>query len=455
MQGTDTLRLGSGGGFWGDAYDPAEQLLRAGRLDFLCFDFLAELTMAILHRQKARNPEAGYVADVVPFMTGLAPLAREHGTCLVSNGGGANPAAAGRAIAADLRQRGLRNMRIGVVHGDDLMDRLDAMIADGVPLPNSVTGQSDLAGLRDRILCANVYAGAEGIMEAVGAGAQIIVTGRVADSALFVGPILQRLAVGYDDPDLVAAAVVAGHIAECASACTGGMSSRFDEMPRMGEVGFPIIEFSRDGSAVITKLPGTGGIVDTFTVKEHLVYEIGDPRRYMVPDGIVDLTAPSVIQAGPDRVLVRGCKGQPRPRQLKLLIGYADGWIGEGLLMFPWPRALDRARKARDTLMERFGRLGLEADDVQFSFVGIDTLHGPAAPQPERDDFNEVGLRVAVRTRTQAEAEKVRRACTHLWIMGPGGTSFGAPFKPRPAISLWPTYIDRNMVTQKMEIIES
>ncbi|AOB31367.1 hypothetical protein AKI39_12750 [Bordetella sp. H567] len=450
-----TIRLGAGGGFWGDAYDPAEELLRQGRLDFMCFDFLAELTMAILHRQKKRNPDSGYVPDVLSFMTSLAPIAREHGTCLVSNGGGANPLAAGRAIADALRREGSPGMKIGVVGGDDLMHRLDALIADGLPLVNTATGEGDLKSLRDRILCANVYAGADGIMQAVQAGADIVVTGRVADSALFVGPILQRLGKGYDDPDLVAAAITAGHIAECAAGCTGGMSSRFDEMPHMGRVGFPIIEFEADGSAVVTKLPDTGGRVDEFTVKEHLVYEIGDPRSYAAPDGIADFTAPSLREIAPDRVRVSGCKGAGRPRQLKLLIGYADGWIGEGFMLFPWPRALERARKAQATLSERFERLGLNADDILFSYVGVNALHGPAAPWPAAADMNEVGLRVAVRTRTQEEAEKVRRACTHLWIMGPGGTSFGAPFKPRPAVSLWPTVIDRELVESTMEIIES
>jgi len=455
MKGSTTIRLGCGGGFWGDAYDPAAELVASANLDFLCFDFLAELTMAILHRQKSRAPELGYVSDVVPFMSNLATQAREQGTCLVSNGGGANPAAAGRAIADALAQRGLRGTRIGVVSGDDLMDRLDELIADGVPLVNSATGAADLSTIRSRILCANVYAGSEGIIDALAADADIVVTGRVADSALFVGPILQRLGKGYDDPDLVAAAIVAGHIAECAAGCTGVMSSRFDEMPHMGRAGFPIIEFAADGSAIFTKLAGTGGRVDQFTVKEHLVYEIGDPRRYAVPDGVADMTSPRIAELGADRVKVSGSRGTGRPSQYKLLIGYSDGWIGEGLMMFPWPRALDRARKAETTLRERFERMGLVADAIEFSYIGVNTLHGPAAPWPQDDNSNEIGLRVAVRTRTRDEAEKVRRACSHLWIMGPGGTSFGAPFKPRPAISLWPTLIDRELVSHHMEIIES
>ncbi len=449
------VRIGCGSGFWGDAFDPADELLRGGHLDYLAFDFLAELTMALLQRIRAKNPAAGYVEDAVQLMVDMAATARDAGTVLVSNGGGINPLAGARAITERLAGAGMRGVRVGTVHGDDLLPRLDDLVAQGVPLANAVTGETSLERIRRRIVCANAYLGADGIMAALADDAQIVLTGRVADSALFIGPILHRLGAGFDDPDLVAAAITAGHIAECAAGCTGGMSSRFDEMPDMGRVGFPIIEFAADGTTVITKLPGTGGRVDAFTVKEHLVYEIGDPNRYIVPDGVADFTAVHIVEEAPDRVAVTGARGLPPPRDLKVLIGYADGWIGEGLLMFPWPRAFARARKARATLLERFERLGLEARDIEFSYVGINSLHGPAAPLPEADDLNEVGLRVAVRTGTREEAEKVRRACSQLWIMGPGGTSFGVPMKPRPVVSLWPTFVPRELVPAKVELIAS
>ncbi|HEX4883345.1 MAG TPA: acyclic terpene utilization AtuA family protein [Casimicrobiaceae bacterium] len=455
MNRHDHVRIGCGSGFWGDAADPAFELLEHGRLDYLGFDYLAELTMALLQRLRAKDPDAGFVEDAVQTMTDMAPLARRAGTRLVSNGGGVNPRAGARAIAQRLAARGERGVKIATVVGDDLLGRLDELVAAGVPLANSATGSSDLASIRSRIVCANAYLGSEGIIEALGHDPDIVITGRVADSAVFVGPILAHLGAGYEDPDLVAAAITVGHIAECSSGCTGGMSSRFDEMEAMGRAGFPIIEFARDGRAVITKLPGTGGRVDAFTVKEHLVYEIGDPRGYPVPDGVADFTSVRLAETGPDRVEVSGVRGRPRPKDLKVLIGYADGWIGEGLLMFPWPRALARARKARTTLLERFDRLGLAPDAVEFSFVGINALHGPAAPMPERDDLNEVGLRVAVRTRSRDDADKVRRACSQLWIMGPGGTSFGVPMKPRPVVSLWPTFVPRELVPHSVEVVTS
>jgi hypothetical protein len=427
---TEIARVGCGSGFWGDAFDPAMELLEHGGLDALSFDFLAELTMALLQRQRAREPGAGYVEDAVDFMTAMAPVARANGTRLVSNGGGVNPQAGATELAHRLAERGQRGTRIGVVGGDDLLGRLDALAQQGVALDNAVTGEAGIERIRKRIVCANAYLGSEGIVDTLAAGADIVLTGRVADSAVFVGPIMHRLGLDYAQPDLVAAAIAAGHIAECAAGCTGGMSSRFDTMPAMGRAGFPIIEFGRDGEFAITKLPGTGGRVDTFTVKEHLVYEIGDPRSYAVPDGVADFTALRLRQDGTDRVA--------------------------GLLMFPWPHAFARAQKARQTLTERFERLGLAPQEIEWSYVGINTLHGPAAPMPDRpDDLNEVGLRVAVRTATREEADKVRRACAQMWIMGPGGTAFGVPIKPRPVVSLWPTFIPRELVPWHTEIIES
>ena len=453
---TDQVRVGCGSGFWGDAFDPAMELLQRGQLDALSFDFLAELTMALLQRQRSKNPQAGYVEDAIDFMTTMAETARDRGTRLVSNGGGVNPRSGATVLAARLREAGLAGTKIGVVAGDDLLSRIDELLARGVSLENAVTGERGIDRIRKRIVCVNAYLGSEGIIETLDAGADIVLTGRVADSAVFVGPILQALGLGYDDPDVVAAAIAAGHIAECAAGCTGGMSSRFDTMPAMGRVGFPIIEFARSGEFAITKLPGTGGRVDEFTVKEHLVYEIGDPNRYPVPDGLADFTSLALREDGTDRVVVSHARGQPRPDNLKVLIGYNDGWIGEGLLMFPWPRALERAAKAKQTLTERFERLGLRPQEIEWSLLGVNALHGPAAPPPSNPDaLNEVGLRVAVRTGTREEADLVRRACSHMWIMGPGGTAFGVPMKARPVISLWATYVPRELVPWTTEVITS
>jgi hypothetical protein len=438
--------------------DPAMELLEKGQLDYLCFDFLAELTMALLQRQKLKNPSAGYIPDAVQYMNTMMPLARERGTRLISNGGGVNPRAAAQRIVEGARAAGLTGAKIALVEGDDLLDKLDLMQSQGVPLVNMDTGDTDFAAIRSRVVSANVYTDSTGIVEGLQGGADVVIAGRVSDNAVYVGPLVHEFGWQRDAAhiDRLAAAVTLGHIVECAAACTGGMSSRFAQMPRMGQVGFPIVEFHRDGSADISKVEGSGGRIDMFTVKEHLVYEIGDPSNYLMPDAVADFTSLRLEQAGADRVRVSGVKGKPAPDLLKLVVGYQDGWIGESMAFFPWPNAYDRACKAKETMLERFERMGLAADQVHFDFVGINTLHGPGAPMPDTkaaNELNEVGLRCAVRTRTMEEADKVRRAGAHLWIMGPGGTSFGTPMKPRPVVSLWPTLIPREFVQQRTEIL--
>jgi hypothetical protein len=455
-----TVRLGAGGGFWGDALDPAMEVLREGNVEYLCFDFLAELTMALLQRQRQKNPQAGYIPDAVQAMKAMMPLARERGTRLVSNGGGVNPRSGAEKIVADARELGLQGTRVALVEGDDLLGRIDELLQAGLKLAHMETGDEDFARVRGKVVAANVYTDASGITEGLAGGADVVIAGRVSDNALYVAPVMHEFGWRYDPGhnDRIAAAITLGHIVECASACTGGMSSRFAEMPHMGRVGFPIVDFHADGSAEIGKVPGSGGRVDAHTVKEHLVYEIGDPRAYLMPDGVADFTSLKLAEVGPDRVRVSGVTGRGRPDTLKLVIGYQDGWIGESMAFFPWPHAYERAVKARETMLERFERMGLQADQIHFDFVGLNVLHGPAAPMPDAQllaGCNEVGLRCAVRTRTAEEAEKVRRAGTHLWIMGPGGTSFGTPMKPRPVVSLWPTLIPRELVRQTVSILEA
>lgn len=452
----DTIRLGSGSGFWGDALDPAVELLLKGELDFLCMDYLAELTMALLQRQKSKGPDQGYIPDIISHMRTLLPLAREKGVRIICNAGGANPRAAAEKVRELAQRIGLPGVKVALVEGDGFLERLDDLIESGVPLENLDTGETDIRRIRNRVVSANAYTDSSGIRDALDRGADVVIAGRVSDNALYVGPIMHGFGWSYEETDanLIAAGITVGHVVECAAAATGGMSSRFNEMPRMGEAGFPIVEFSRDGTAVITKVEGSGGRVDLFTVKEHLVYEIGDPANYLMPDGVADFTKLKVEEAGPDRVRLSAMAGRGRPETLKLVVGYEDGWIGEGMMFFPWPNALGRAEKAKQSLLERFGRLGLKADSMQFDLVGVNMLHGPAAPAPDYEP-NEVGLRVAVHTDTKEEAEKVRRACSSLWIMGPGGTSFGAPMKPRPVYGVWPTLVPRDLVRQNVEILQA
>lgn len=453
---TRHVRLGAGSGFWGDALDPAVELLERGRLDYLAMDYLAELTMALLQRQKLKDANSGYIPDLPVHMRALLPLARKSGTRVICNGGGANPRAGAERIRDLARELGLEGTRIAVIEGDDLLPRLDELIEAETDLTNLDTGDRNFAAIRNRVVAANVYTDSSAIVSALEQDAHVVVAGRVSDNALYVGPVMHEFGWLHDDAHAqrIAAAITVGHVVECAAATTGGMSSRFADMPNMGNAGFPIVEFSEDGEAIITKVEGSGGRVDPFTVKEHLVYEVGDPSRYLMPDGVADFTSVRIDEVGANRVRLSNMTGSGRPDLLKLVVGYEDGWIGEGMLFFPWPYALERAEKAKQTLVERFDRLGLKSNDVHFDFVGVDMLHGHASPRPDYEP-SEVGLRVAVHTDTKAEAEKVRRACSQLWIMGPGGTAFGTPIKPRPVYGLWPTLVPRSLITQTVEILEA
>jgi len=454
---TRKLRIGSGSAFWGDAVDRAMDLLENGELDYMSFDFLAELTMALLQRLRSKNPNAGYVPDVIDFMRQTMPVARKNGTKLVSNGGGVNPLAAGHKIVEAARELGLMGTKVGVIEGDDIFGRIDELVARNVPLVNLDTGDTDFEAIRSRIVAANVYTDASGISEALAKGADVVVAGRVSDNALYVGPIMHELGWTYDEAyhDRVAAAITIGHIIECSGACSGGLHARFQDAQHMGRQGYPFADVFEDGSAEISKVDGTGGLVNRLSITEHLLYEINDPRRYIMPDGIADFTTLALEEVAKDRVRVTNMTGKGRPDLLKVVIGYEDGWIGEGMVFFPWPNALERARKAKETVLERFEQMNLAADEIQFDIIGANMLHGPAGPIDESIDYGEIGLRVAAKTKTKDEAEKVRRACSNLWIMGPGGTSFGTPQKPRPVVSLWPTLIPRDFITQSVTILEA
>lgn len=450
-----SVRLGSGSAFWGDATDPAAELLREGKLDYLCFDYLAELTMSLLERQRQKDPEAGFVGDAIEFQSTLLNEAQQCGTRLISNAGGANPSTAAKLMVKLARQKNLSNLKIAAVEGDNIVDRLGEIFRSGIKLDNMDTGQP-FESIHNRVVSASVYTGADGIVEALELGADVVLAGRVSDNAPYVGALMHEFGWkhGPDHADLVGGGITLGHVVECAAGCTGGMSSRWAEMPSMGKAGFPILEVDSDGTAVVTKCDGTGGRVDEFTIKEHLLYEIGDPKNYVMPDGVADFTTVQVREVGPDRVHLSGMSGKSRPDNFKVLIGYNDGWIGEGMLFFPWPDAIGRANKARETLLERFERMELKSKDIHFDLVGVNMLHGPAAAPDPTVEPNEVGLRVAVRTESRDEAEKVRRACANLWIMGPGGTSFGVPLKPRPVVAIWPTLIPRSLITHTVNMFE-
>lgn len=454
-----TLRIGNGSAYWGDMLDPAVELAEKGNLDYLGLDHLAELTLAILQRMKAKNPQAGYIPDLITWTEALLPHTHGNGVKMITNAGGANPEAGGQAVIELARKLGFKGLKIATVTGDDVYDKLDALAAEGVKFVNMDTGEEGLERIRPDIVAANAYIGSEPIIEALQGQAEIVIAGRVSDSALSIGPIMHEFGWRFDQPDWdkIGAAITVGHIIECACFCTGGGSNQWREAVEAWRIGFPIAEFSEDGTAVITKVPGSGGIVNQWTVKEQITYEVADPRNYVMPDGVADFTSLRLAEVGQDRVRVTDMRGKPRPDTLKLCIGYQDGWIAEGLLLYAWPDALAKARRSEEIVRKRLKHLGLEPEEIRFDYLGLNTLHGQTAPAPLETNgaleaLNEVGLRLAAKCRTREEADLVRREATHLWTLGGTGTAFGVPFRPRPVISLWPALIPRQAITTEVRV---
>jgi len=447
------VRLGSGSAFWGDMLEPAVEIAKKGNVKYLGFDHLAELTMSILQRQKNKNPSMGYIRDIVPWMEAILPISQPKGIKLITNAGGVNPRSAAEQVAQVAKSLGFNGMKIAIIEGDDLYPKLDELIARGVDLTNLDTGEKDIRKVREKIIAANVYIGSESIIEALAAGADVVIAGRCSDTALYIGPIMYEFGWTFaKDWEKIAAAQIASHVIECAECATRGFNE-WDKVKNVADIGFPILEFSENGEAIIEKVPDSGGVVNEWSIKEQLMYEVHDPKNYIMPDGISDFTTIKLEDLGNDRVKLSNMGGKPRPEKLKVQIGYQDGWIGEGQIFFSWPNAYEKAKQAEEIIRERFKTVKLEAEEIQFDYVGVNMLHGTVAPEPS-SDLNEVGLRVVARTKTREEALKIGREATHIWTLGGVGTAYGTPYRPRPVISLWPTLIPREEVKTTFTIKE-
>jgi len=441
------VRIGGGMGFYGDSIYPSLDTVLSGDVQYMAFDHLAELTMAILQKDRARNPAGGFTKDIGPLMRELLPHTHARGIRLITNAGGINPTGARDEVARIARELGLSGLRIAVVTGDDVLGRLDALRAAGEPLLHMEDGRPPDAIL-DRLVFANVYLGAQPVVEALERGAEVVITGRTTDTALFAAPLIHEFGWAWDDWARMAAAVLVGHLLECGGQVTGGnFSGDWWNLPDMDRLGYPIADVAEDGSFVLTKPAGTGGRVSVDTVKEQLLYEMHDPSAYLTPDVVLDVTGVTLTDIGPDRVAVRGAAGRARPRALKALLGYANGFMGEGLMGYAWPDALSKARKAAEIVQRQMERLGIRAEEVHVSYLGYDSLHGPLARPLDEEWINEVYLRMAVRTATREEAARFGRLFPPLALDGPpfiGGLGGMAPV--RELLGLWPTLIDRSLV---------
>jgi hypothetical protein len=443
-----TIRIASGQGFWGDWPEAPVRQVQGGPIDVLMMDYLAEVTMSILQKQKARDPARGYARDVVPLMQRILPAVVERGIRVTTNAGGVNPEACAAAIAEVARERGLGGrVKIGVVAGDDLLPRVDALLAGGIALDDMDTGRP-LREIRSRILSANAYLGAGPVAEALSQGAQVVVTGRVTDTGLTLAPMIHAFGWAPDAWDLMAAGTVAGHIIECGAQCSGGnFLGGWPRVPALEDVGYPIVDAEPDGTFVVTKHPGTGGLVTVASVTEQLVYEMGDPHQYITPDGVADFTSIRLEQAGADRVRVSGIRGRRATDLLKVSIAYRAGYKAVGTLVYAWPEAYAKAREADRVLRARLDRLGLRFDEVLTEFVGVNATHGVLAGQPS-PDLAEVQLRVGVRSARREAVERFTRELAPLILNGPPSVTGFAGGRPKveEIVAYWPTLVPKREI---------
>jgi len=453
------LRVANGAGFLGDNLDAPRLVLESGNVDYLTLEYLAELTLSILARAREKNPAAGYAADFITVLRSLCPvLAAQPQLRIVTNAGGMNPVACARAAAEVLRDAGIVDAAIGVVSGDDILDRLDEIQSSGCRLENLDTGRplTELASqagkpdLRELIVSANVYLGAAPIAEALAAGARIVITGRVADASLTVGPAAFEFGWPWDDWDRLAGASVAGHLIECGAQATGGLYRHWQSLD-LANVGYPIAELADDGCSIITKPPGSGGAVTRQTVAEQLVYEIGDPAHYLTPDVDVDFTTVELTDAGQDRVAVCGATGESRPAAYKLSLAYRAGYSASGQLLVYGSDCVSKARECAEMILRRVARAGyaLEASQVEClgAGAGVPGLHPPPA------DLQEVVLRLTVRDPRREAVERFTAEFAPLITSGPPGLAgYAAGRSPvRPVLAYWPALIPRDLIVPRME----
>lgn len=447
-----TIRIASGQGFWGDMLDAPVKQVEGGPIDYLMLDYLAEVTMSIMQKQRARDPKMGYARDFVPLMERILPACVDRGIKVIANAGGVNPHGCAEAVQAVAERLGL-SVKIGIVAGDDILPQLDELIASGVELASMDTGEP-LSTVRDRIQSANVYFGAWPIVDALKQGAQVVITGRCTDTGLTLAPMIYEFGWREDDWDRLAAGTIAGHSIECGAQASGGNCQvDWETIPEMWNIGYPIIEACEDGTFILTKHEGTGGRITPAVVKEQLVYEMGDPKNYITPDCIADFTTIHLEEAGSDRVRFYGIKGRPATDSYKVSISYQYGFKAVGTLVYAWPDAYKKAKAADQILRRRLEALGLHFEEVLTEFVGVNACHGPLSGEPS-PEIAEVQLRIGVRGSEKAAVERFTKEIAPLILTGPPtvtGFAGGRP-KVEEIVAYWPALMPKSRIAPKVVV---
>lgn len=448
------IRIGGGLGYWGDDTKAPGRLVRDGELDYLVMDFLAEVTMSIMAKQLRRDSETGFASDIIPILKDCLADAVERNVRIVCNAGGMNPSACARAVRALAEDLGLGDsVVVAAVTGDDVLSKLGGFAEAGVDLSNTETGEQ-YSAVADRLVSANVYTGAESVVEALQRGATVVVTGRVADPSLTLGILRYEHGWKYDEWDLLSAGIVAGHLIECGAHVTGGNhQAAWSEVPDMGDIGFPIVEIDPDGRIVLGKTPNSGGLVDEQTTIEQLLYEIGDPKAYLTPDVSADWTTMTVREIGTNLVEITGVTGNPRPDTLKISACYDDGFTMNSLMIYSAPDAPGRARKAQEILDFRIARLGLDIQEIRWDYIGLGAVHERRTPKTSEGEPAEVVLRFAARSASRKDLQRVAVELSTVFHGPPGKTSL-SPGRARPSevLSYWPMLVPRELVPSSVEL---
>ena len=444
-----TIRIGSGAGYSGDRIEPAVELAEKGDIDYLVFECLGERTVALAQQARMRNPEAGYDPLLEERMRAVLPLCAASGIKIVTNMGAANPEAAARKTADIARSLGLSKLKIAAVVGDDV---LDACKSHDLPI---MEFDGTIKQLGNKLLSANAYLGAEPMAEALSAGADVVITGRASDPALFLAPMIHAFGWAMDDWNLLGRGTVAGHLLECAGQITGGYFADpgYKDIPDLARLGFPIGEVGEDGSLVVTKVPGSGGAVTAQTCKEQLLYEVHDPRKYFQPDVVADFSQVSVEEIAPDRVRVSGGRGTRRTDTLKVSVGYVDSFIGEGQISYAGPGALARGRLALDIVRERLKLTGVSTSELRFDLIGMDSLHGPQVSAHGNEPY-EVRVRVTGRTENLREAVRIGNEVETLYTNGPAGGG-GAWKSARDVVAVASVLLPRELAKPHVRFVEA
>lgn len=455
----ERIRIASGQGFWGDLPSaPIDQVRLANDkspLDYMMMDYLAEVTMSIMQKQKLRDPKAGYAKDLVDVIDTILPDIVNKNIKVITNGGGVNPEACRDAIFAAARKKGIK-IKVGIVLEDNILDSIDSLLANGHQLKNMETGES-LKGVRSRVLSANVYFGAWPIVEALRQGAQIVITGRTTDTGLTLAPMIHEFGWSADDWDKMAAGTVAGHILECGAQSSGGnFSADWKKIKDFTNIGFPIAEAYPNGEFIITKHPKTGGMVSRASVAEQLLYEIGDPREYITPDCVADFTSIQLEDLGRDRVKVFGIKGRPATEFYKVSMSYNDGYSAQGTLTYTWPDAMEKARLSDKILRGRLKKAGCTFEEMRTEFLGYNSCHGSLTPTKE-SDVEEVVVKFAVRGQDKNSIVEFGKNIAPLILTGPPSVTGFAGGRPKPSdvVAYWPALLKKTAVTPRVIVEEA